>query len=136
MVSDMASSLLLSVWPSQGITSLIPQGDQRLDELRKRVSVGNHQHGAHTTSGAHRQRLHGSSACPRLAWSREPHLLEAALDAAVLAGHHLAVPVLRSPAGEAQVGVALPHRQVARALLRVALGLAAAAGEAVLACVG
>ena len=80
--------------------------------------------------------LHGSSTCPRLAWSREPHLLEAALDAAVLAGHHLAVPVLRGPAGEAQVGVALPHCQVARALLRVALGLAAAAGEAVLACAG
>lgn len=136
MVSDMASSLLLSVWPSQGITPLIPRGDERLDELRKRVSVGNHQHSAHTTSGARRQRLHGSSACPRLAWSREPHLLEAALDAAVLAGHHLAVPVLRGPAGKAQVGVALPHRQVAWALLCVALGLAAAAGEAVLACAG
>lgn len=35
-------------------------------------------------------------------------------------------------AGEAEVGVALAHGQVARALLGVALRLAAAAGEAVL----
>ena len=54
------------------------------------------------------------------------------MNAAVLTGNHLAVPVLRGPTGEAQVRVALPHRQVARALLGVALGFAAAAGKAVL----
>lgn len=35
-------------------------------------------------------------------------------------------------AGGAQVGVALPHAEVARTLLGVTLGLAAATGEAVL----
>lgn len=60
------------------------------------------------------------------------HLLEAPLDAAVLAGDHLAVPVLRSPAGEAQVGVALAHSQVAGALLGIALSFTAAARETIL----
>lgn len=63
---------------------------------------------------------------------KSPHLLEATLDAAVLTGDHLAVPVLRGPTGETQVGVALSHRQVARALLGVALGFAAASRKAVL----
>lgn len=63
---------------------------------------------------------------------RGGYLLGAALDAAVLAGHVLAVPVVGSAAREAQVGVALAHGQVARTLLRVALSFAAAAGEAVL----
>lgn len=62
------------------------------------------------------------------------YLFEPSLDAAVLAGDHLAVPVLRSAAGQAEVRVALPHGQVARALLGVALGLTAAAWEAVLTC--
>ena len=65
-----------------------------------------------------------------------PYLLGAPLDAAVLAGHVLAVPVVSSPTGETQVGVALPHGQVARALLGVALGLTAAAGESILTWVG
>lgn len=61
-----------------------------------------------------------------------PHLLEASLDAAVFAGNHLAVPVLGGPTGEAQVGVALSHCQVAGTLLGVALGLTATAREAIL----
>ena len=61
-----------------------------------------------------------------------PYLLGAPLDAAVLARHVLAVPVVGRAAGETEVGVALADGQVARALLRVALGFAAAAGEAVL----
>lgn len=69
-------------------------------------------------------------------WGRGAHLLGAALDAAVLAGHVLAVPVVGGAAREAEVGVALAHGQVARALLGVALRLAAAAGEAVLTCRG
>ena len=60
------------------------------------------------------------------------YLLGAPLDAAVLARHVLAVPVVGRAAGETEVGVALADGQVARALLRVALGFAAAAGEAVL----
>ena len=67
---------------------------------------------------------------------KSPHLLEATLDAAVLTRDHLAVPVLRGPTGETQVGVALSHRQVARALLGVALGLTATAGKAILTCAG
>lgn len=59
-------------------------------------------------------------------------LFEATLNAAVLTGNHLAVPVLRGPTGEAQVRVALPYRQVARALLGIALGLTATAGKAIL----
>lgn len=41
--------------------------------------------------------------------------------------------MFRGPTGQAEVRVTLPHGQVARALLGVALGLAAAAGETVLA---
>lgn len=62
------------------------------------------------------------------------YLFETALDAAVLAGHNLAVPVLRRPAGQTEVWIAFPHGQVARALLGVALGLTAAAREAILTC--
>lgn len=65
--------------------------------------------------------------------STRSYLLGAPLDAAVLAGHVLAVPVVGRAAGEAEVGVALADGQVARALLGVALGFAAAAGKAVLA---
>ena len=43
-----------------------------------------------------------------------------------------AVPVVGRAAGETEVGVALADGQVARALLGVALGFAAAAGKAVL----
>lgn len=63
---------------------------------------------------------------------KSPHLLESSLDAAVFTGNHFAVPVLGGPTGEAQVGVTLSHCQVARALLGVALGLAATAREAIL----
>ena len=63
---------------------------------------------------------------------KSPHLLEASLDAAVFAGNHLAVPVLRGPAGEAQVGVALSHCQVAGTLLGITLGLTATARETIL----
>lgn len=63
-----------------------------------------------------------------------PHLLGAALDGAVLAGHVLAVPVVGGAAGQAQVRVAFPHRQVTGALLGVALGFAPATREAVLTC--
>lgn len=65
-----------------------------------------------------------------------PHLLEAPLDAAVLTGNHFAVPVLGGPTGETQVRVALPHGQVARTLLGVALGLTAAARETILTWAG
>ena len=64
--------------------------------------------------------------------SARSYLLGAPLDAAVLAGHVLAVPVVGRAAGETEVGVALADGQVARALLGVALGFAAAAGKAVL----
>lgn len=60
------------------------------------------------------------------------HLFGAPLNTAVLAGHVLTVPVVGSPTGEAEVGVALSDGQVARALLGVALRLAAASGKAVL----
>lgn len=63
-----------------------------------------------------------------------PHLLRAPLDAAVLAGHVLAVPVVSSSTRQTQVGVALPNGQVAGALLGVALCFAAAARKAVLTC--
>lgn len=63
-----------------------------------------------------------------------PHLLGAPLDAAVLAGHVLAVPVVSSSARQTQVRVALPDGQVAGALLGVALCFAAAARKAVLTC--
>lgn len=59
-------------------------------------------------------------------------LLEATLDAAVFTGNHLAVPVLGGPTGETQVRVTLSHCQIARTLLGVALGLTAAAREAIL----
>lgn len=61
------------------------------------------------------------------------HLFQSSLDAAVLARDPLAVPVVGRPARHAQVRVALPHRQVAGTLLCVALRLAPAAGEPVLA---
>lgn len=61
-------------------------------------------------------------------------LLGSSLDGAVLAGHVLAVPVVGSAAGQAEVRVALPHRQVARTLLGVALGLAPTPRETVLTC--
>lgn len=63
-----------------------------------------------------------------------PHLLRAPLDAAVLAGHVLAVPVVSSSTCQTQVGVALADGQVAGALLGVALCFAAAARKAVLTC--
>lgn len=63
------------------------------------------------------------------------YLLGASLNGAVLAGHVLAVPVVSGAAGQAEVGVALPHRQVAGTLLGVALSFAAAARETVLTCV-
>lgn len=62
------------------------------------------------------------------------HLLRAPLDAAVLAGHVLAVPVVSSSTRKTQVGVALPDGQVAGALLGVALCFAAAARKSVLTC--
>lgn len=74
----------------------------------------------------------GDSRCPL----SSANLLSASLDGAVLAGHVLAVPVVCSAAGQAQVGVALPHGQVAGALLGVALGFAPTAWEAVLTCGG
>lgn len=61
------------------------------------------------------------------------HLFQSPLDAAVLARDPLAVPVVRRPARHAQIRVALPHRQVAGTLLGVALCLAPAAREPVLA---
>ena len=64
--------------------------------------------------------------------SAHSYLLGAPLDAAVLAGHVLAVPVVGRAAGETEVRVALADSQVARALLGVALGFAAAARKAVL----
>lgn len=94
---------------------------------------------AHTPSPT--QQRSGYQPCPEAALCQQPratqpsdYLFETSLDAAVLAGDHLAVPVLRSPAGQAEVRVALPHGQVARALLGVALGFAAAAWEAILTC--
>lgn len=60
------------------------------------------------------------------------HLFGAPLNTAVLTGHVLTVPVVGSPTGEAEVGVALSDGQVARALLGVALRFAAASGKAVL----
>lgn len=62
------------------------------------------------------------------------YLLGSSLDGAVLAGHVLAVPVVRSAAGQAQVGVALPHGQVAGTLLGVALSFAPTSRETVLTC--
>lgn len=61
------------------------------------------------------------------------YFLEASLDAAVLAGDGFAVPVLCRAAGHAQIWVTLPHGQVAGTLFSVALRLASAAWEAVLA---
>lgn len=61
------------------------------------------------------------------------HLFQSSLDTAVLARDPLAVPVVCRPARHAQIRVALPHRQVAGTLLGVALRLAPAAWEAVLA---
>lgn len=60
------------------------------------------------------------------------HLFGAPLNTAVLAGHVLTVPVVGSPTGEAEVGVALSDGQVARALLGVALRFATASRKAVL----
>lgn len=62
------------------------------------------------------------------------YLLGSSLDGAVLAGHVLAVPVVRSAAGQAQVRVALPDGQVAGTLLGVALSFAPTPREAVLTC--
>lgn len=64
--------------------------------------------------------------------SQQEVLLGPSLDAAVLAGDVLAVPVVGGAAGQAEVGVTLAHGQVAGTLLGVALGLTAAPGEAVL----
>lgn len=61
------------------------------------------------------------------------HLFQSSLDAAVLARDPLAVPVVCRAARHAQIGVALPHCQVAGTLLGVALRLAPAAREPVLA---
>lgn len=69
-------------------------------------------------------------------WQVTSDLLGSSLDGAVLAGHVLAVPVVGGAAGQAEVGVALPHRQVARALLGVALGFAPTTRETVLTCGG
>lgn len=63
------------------------------------------------------------------------YLLGSSLDGAVLAGHVLAVPVVCSAAGQAEVRVTLPHRQVAGTLLGVTLGFAPTTGEAVLTCI-
>lgn len=63
------------------------------------------------------------------------YLLGSSLDGAVLAGHVLAVPVVCSAAGEAEVGVTLPDCQVARTLLGVALSFAPTTWETVLTCV-
>ncbi len=63
------------------------------------------------------------------------YLLGAPLNGAVLAGHVLAVPVVCSAAGQAEVGVALPDCQVAGTLLGVALSFAPTTWEAVLTCV-
>lgn len=60
------------------------------------------------------------------------YLLGSSLDGAVLAGDVLAVPVVRSAAGEAEVGVTLPDRQVAGTLLGVTLSFAPTAWEPVL----
>lgn len=81
------------------------------------------------------KRKHGGGGDSRCQLS-SANLLSASLDGAVLAGHVLAVPVVCSAAGQAQVGVALPHGQVAGALLGVALGFAPTAWEAVLTCGG
>lgn len=63
------------------------------------------------------------------------YLLGAPLNGAVLAGHVLAIPVVCSAAGQAEVGVTLPHRQVAGTLLGVTLSFAPTTWEAVLTCV-
>lgn len=64
----------------------------------------------------------------------ESYLLGSSLDGAVLAGDVLAVPVFCGAAGEAEVGVTLPDRQVAGTLLGVALGFAPTTREPVLTC--
>lgn len=63
------------------------------------------------------------------------YLLGSSLDGAVLAGHVLAVPVVGGAAGQAEVGVTLPHCQVAGTLLGVTLGFAPTTWETVLACI-
>lgn len=62
------------------------------------------------------------------------HLLGSSLDGAVLAGHILAVPVVCCATGQAEVGVALSHCQIAGALLGVTLGFAPTTWETVLTC--
>lgn len=63
------------------------------------------------------------------------YLLGSSLDGAVLAGDVLAVPVICSAAGEAEVRVTLPDCQVAGTLLGVTLGFAPATWEPVLTCI-
>lgn len=63
------------------------------------------------------------------------HLLGSSLDGAVLAGHILAVPVVCCTTGQAEVGVALSHCQIAGALLGVTLGFAPTTWETVLTCI-
>lgn len=62
-----------------------------------------------------------------------PNLFQAPLNAAVLTGHHFAVPVVCGSAGHAEIWVTLPHSQVAGTLLGVTLSLTSAAWETVLA---
>lgn len=63
------------------------------------------------------------------------YLLGSSLDGAVLAGHVLTVPVVCSATGQAEVGVTLPHCQIAGTLLGVTLGFAPTTWEAVLTCI-
>lgn len=62
------------------------------------------------------------------------NLFKASLDAAVLTGHHFAVPVVGSSTGHAEIWVTFSYGQVAWTLLGVALGFTTAARETVLAC--
>lgn len=62
------------------------------------------------------------------------YLLGPPLYGAVFTGNVLAVPVFSSSAGQTEVRVTLPDRQVTRTLLGVALGLTPASWETVLTC--
>lgn len=124
--------------PSSGVTLLTPPQDRQLQNSSTRVSLRIcRAFYVEALQGAGGKRSLGptpSFPLPHAACRpiKSPHLLEASLDAAVFAGNHLAVPVLGGPTGEAQVGVALSHCQVAGTLLGVALGLTATAREAIL----
>lgn len=74
----------------------------------------------------------GAPSCD-IGWSQKQVLFQASLDAAVLAGDGFAVPVVCRATGHAQIWVTFPHGQVAGTLFGVALRLAPAAREAVLA---